>query len=130
MLCKTAVILNMHCLSNLPLSLPVCFLGFLPFFFLEGTCTERSEASLCCNLGTGIFGDEVLSKSIYSGWKRNEKETKTLPHVYCIMSCCPHFSLETNRYGTEVNSASSIHIYHFSKGCSREDEDQYKFIFF
>lgn len=50
--------------------------------------------------------------------------------MYCIMSCCPHFSLETNRYGTEVNSASSIHIYHFSKGCSREDEDQYKFIFF
>lgn len=53
----------------------------------------------------------------------------TLPHVYCIMSCCPHFSLETNCYGTEVNSASSIHIYHFSKGYSRENEDQYEFIF-
>lgn len=79
---------------------------------------------------TGISGKEGSSKDIYcSKKKKKKKETKTLPHVNCIMNCCPHFSLETNRYGTEVNSASFIHIYHFCKGCSREDIDQYEFIF-
>lgn len=135
--CTIAVVLNGHCLSTLSTLLFglffvwgffVCLLVFVVFFFKE-CVSELSEASLCCNLDTGIFGDEVLNKNIYSGKKRNEKETKTLPPVYCIMSCCPHFSLETNRYDTEVNSASSIHIYHFSKGCYREDEDQYELIF-
>lgn len=112
-----------------PVSLPSLSSSLLFGLVFKEWVPELSEDSLCCSLDTGIFGDEVLNKNIYSGKKGNEKETKTLPHVYCIMSCCPHFSLETNRYGTEVNSTSSIHIYHFSKGCSREDEDQYEFIF-
>lgn len=31
------------------------------------------EASLCCNLDTGIFGNKGLNKSIYFGGKKNNK---------------------------------------------------------
>lgn len=37
--------------------------------------SELSEASLCCHLDTGIFGDKVLNKNIYSG-KKKEMERK------------------------------------------------------
>lgn len=105
------------------------FPSLSPILFLKGACPSYKWAYTYYNLGINIVDDKVLNKNIRPDKERNEKETKTLPHVYCIMSCCPHFSLETNRYGAAVNSASSIHIYHFSKGCSREDVDQYEFIF-
>lgn len=113
----------------LPLHPPCLF--FSPSAFWVAGCVFwlQAKASSCCNVHSGTFGAKGLNKNLYSGKKSHVKEPKALPHVCCIMSCCPHFSLGANRYGTEVNSASSIHIYHFSKGCSREDEDQYKFIF-
>lgn len=116
--CTTRGVRTVHCLSTLPVSfsLPLLF-GLLVVFF---GCRLKPPRA---------FGAKGLNKNLYSGKKSHVKEPKALPHVCCIMSCCPHFSLAANRYGTEVNSASSIHIYHFSKGCSREDEDQYKFIF-
>lgn len=60
-----------------------------------------------------------------------KKETKTQPLVYCTTSRYSHFSPGINRYGVAANTASFIYIsiYNFSKGCSREDIDQYEFIF-
>lgn len=96
------------------------------YFFL--VMSECNEAASCWSLAQAFLAKKAQVRT-FTLAKKKKKETKTLPHVNCIMNCCPHFSLETNRYGTEVNSASFIHIYHFCKGCSREDIDQYEFIF-
>lgn len=105
------------CLSNLPFCPPAFWVAGWVFWL-------QAKSSLCCEVNTGTFGEEVLNKNIYCDKKSQIKETKAVPRVCCTMSCCPHFSLGANRCGTEVSSASSIHIYHFSKGCSGEHEYQ------
>lgn len=64
--CTVAVVLNVH-------SLPSFSFSF--WFYFKECVSELSEASLCCHLDTGIFGDKVLNKNIYSG-KKKEMERK------------------------------------------------------
>lgn len=72
-------------LSQTSLLSPAFWVGGWVFWFFDWVFWLQAKASLCCNVNTGTFGEEVLNKNIYSG---KRKKNKTRKQRQCPM-CAP-----------------------------------------